>query len=65
MKEPKISASEALLGFCGWLTSRKEKTIMSSTDDAAPIVELIKQFMELNDLEDPREDYADFLTPTP
>ena len=50
-----MNPSEVLYAFCGWLTTRKEKTIMSSTDDAAPIVELIKQFSEANNLEDPRE----------
>lgn len=52
--EEGLTASEALFGFCGWLTIRKEKTVMSSADDAAPIVPLIVQFCEKNRLLDPR-----------
>lgn len=56
-----ISASEALFGFCGWLTSRKEKTKMSSSDNAAPIAELINKFNKVNKLKAPRENFADYL----
>lgn len=49
----KLSASEALYAFCGWLTSRDEKTVMSSKDDAAPIARRVKQFCKANDLADP------------
>jgi len=51
----KLIASEALFGFCGWLTTRKEKIIMSSSADASPIVELIAEFCDENKLENPRE----------
>ena len=43
-----LNPSEAIYGFAAWLTSRDEKTVMSASDDAAPIVELIKQFCEVN-----------------
>lgn len=56
MPEPKITAAEALYGFVGWLTTRKEQTVMSATDDAAPIAELVKEFIEANGIEDPRGD---------
>lgn len=52
-----LSASEALYGFCGWLTMRSEKTIMSGVDDCAPIVELIARFCDENKLCEPREDW--------
>ena len=52
-KEP--TASEALYAFCGWLTTREEKTVMSSKHDAAPIAERIKEFCEANDLSDPED----------
>lgn len=52
-----MNASEALYGFCGWLTSRKEKTIMSSSDDAAIIADLVNKFCEENNLSPPREDW--------
>jgi len=54
-KEDKLTASEALYGFCGWLAMRKEKTVMSSSDDAAPIAELIDQFCKENGLAEPRK----------
>ena len=57
-----LSGSEAVYGFCGWLTTRSEKTVMSSMDNAAPIAELIKTFCDENKLRDPREDYTDYLT---
>lgn len=51
----KLIASEALYGFCGWLTTRKEKTIMSSKNDSAPIAALVSQFCDENKLMKPRE----------
>jgi len=50
-----LTASEALFGFCGWLTTRKEKTVMSSTNDCASIARLIETFCAVNKLETPRE----------
>ena len=45
-----LNASEAVYGFAAWLTTRAEKTIMSASDDAAPIAELVKRFCEENSL---------------
>ena len=60
----KLSASEALYGFCAWLTCRKEKTVMSASNDAAPIVELIGKFINRNGLDEPREGWEkNILTP--
>lgn len=56
-----LSPSEALLGFIGWLTAREEKTIMSSTDDAAPVIERINEFCKEHSLEEPREGWAEML----
>ena len=50
----KLSASEALFGFCAWLTTREDKTIMSAADDAAPIPPLIDEFCKVNGLEEPK-----------
>jgi len=50
----KLTASEAIFGFCGWLTSREEKTVMSSNDDAAVIADLIKSYCDTNKLDEPR-----------
>ena len=51
----KLTAAEAVYGFCGWLTTREVKTIMSASDDAAPIATLIDQFCKENKLQDPRD----------
>lgn len=56
----KISASEALYGFCGWLTTRDEVVELSSTKDAAPIAELIGRFCTVNKLQEPRVNYTDY-----
>ena len=50
-----MSASEALYGFCGWLTCRDEQTIMSSKDDAAVIAELVDKFCKTNNLSEPKD----------
>ena len=47
----KLTASEALFGFCAWLTSRKERTIMSSSDDTTPVTELLNRFCEIHELD--------------
>ena len=57
----KLNSAEALFGFCGWLTCRKEKTVMSSADDCAPICELIKQFCDENNLTEPRDGWENNL----
>lgn len=57
-----LKGSEAIFGFCAWLTTRKKKTIMSASDDAGAIPPLIKEFCDLNKLSDPRENYTDYLT---
>ena len=51
----KLTASEAVYGFCGWLTTRKEQTIMSAKDNCVLICDLIKQFCEENKLGKPRD----------
>jgi hypothetical protein len=56
-----LSASEAVFGFCGWLTSRDKKTIMSSKNDAAVIVDLVAKFCQTNKFENPREGWEKIL----
>ena len=51
----KLIASEALYGFCAWLTTREEITVMSSRHDSAPIATLVSQFCDKNKLVKPRE----------
>ncbi len=62
IEDNRLTASEAIYGFCGWLTLRAEKTVMSAIDDCAPIVDLIKQFCDENKLEEPREHWVKNLT---
>ena len=40
----------ALFDFMGWLTTRKERLILSSTDDASPAADAIKVFAEMRGL---------------
>jgi len=61
-KSDKLIASEAIYGFCSWLTTCKERTVMGSSSDCAPIAEKIKEFCEVNNFEVPREDWAKNLT---
>ena len=61
MEDKELSGSEALFGFCAWLTCRKEKTIMSSKDNAAPIADLIKRFCNINNLTEPSDDWNKLL----
>jgi hypothetical protein len=56
-----LSGSEALYGFCAWLTTQKEKTVMSSSDDCASIVQKIDVFIKANKLSDPNEKYHEKL----
>mgnify|MGYP006375212771 FL=1 len=51
----KLTAAEAVFGFAGWLTSRPEKTVMSSTNDAAVIARLCGQLIKANGLAEPRD----------
>ena len=40
----------ALFDFMGWLTSRKERIVLSASDDAAPAVDAIRDFAKLRGL---------------
>ena len=57
----KLTASEALYGFAGWLTCRKETVIASSSHDAAIWADLVKTFCDENNLEEPREGWQNNL----
>lgn len=56
-----LSASEAVYGFCAWLTTVDTETIMSAHHDAGRIAELISTFCEINNFAEPREDWAENL----
>ena len=57
----KLNASEAIYGFCGWLTTRKEETKMGSKNDCAIIAELANEFCKENKLEEPRNGWENIL----
>ncbi len=40
----------ALFDFMGWLTTREERLVLSSTDNASPAADAIKHFAEMRDL---------------
>lgn len=63
--ESQLSASEAIFGFCGWLTSRDERTIMSASDDAPIIADLIQLFCDTNKLIEPRDGWENKFTHPP
>ena len=41
-----------LFDFMGFLTTRKEQIVLSSSDDAGPAVEAIKEFLYEKNIED-------------
>ena len=53
-----MSASEALYGFVGWLTTQDEPITAGSTHDCAVWAEKIKEFCDVNKLSEPREDWT-------
>lgn len=60
-KEDTLTASEALYGFAGWLTSREEPVVFSCRHDAAIAAELVDEYCRANELAEPRPWWADRL----
>lgn len=44
----KLTPTEAIFGFCAWLTTRDETAIFGAKHEAGFCVPLIKQFCEAN-----------------
>lgn len=61
METNELTGSEAIYGFCAWLTCQKEKTIMSSKHGCGDIAEKIKLFCETNKLTEPRDHWEEIL----
>lgn len=61
-KMEEMTASEAIYGFCAWLTTQQAETKMGAHHDCSVICDLIKKFCETNQLEEPRSDWTDRLT---
>lgn len=57
-----MSASEAIFGFAGWLTTRKVEVCAGASRDASVWAELCQQFCDTNKLQAPRENWAKYLT---
>ena len=53
-----LSASEALYGFAGWLTSQPDPTIFGSGHNCAPIADRIQEFCDANHLPEPRAHWS-------
>ena len=45
-----LQGQEILYGFCGWLTTRPQRTVMSCRDECSVIVDLIAEFSKVNEL---------------
>lgn len=56
-----LNPSEAVYGFCAWLTCREEKITISSSTDAAAVVDLVVQFCKVNNLPDISDDWPENL----
>lgn len=52
-KVPESQVSEALYTFMGWLTTRKDRLVLSAADDAAPAAEVIDEFCKANNIPEP------------
>ena len=51
----KLTPSEALFGFAGWITTRDEEVIASAKHDASIWAELVDTFCKENNLAGPRD----------
>ena len=47
---PHAVIAGALFDFMGWLTSRKERLVLSSADEASPAVDAIRDFAKMRGL---------------
>lgn len=59
--ESELTGAEAVYGFAAWLTCREERTVLSSTDNAAPVCCLVEQFCAENKLAAPRDGWENNL----
>jgi hypothetical protein len=57
-----LSASEALFGFMGWLTTRDAEVTFSEHHDAGVAVDLVSEFCKVNNLKDPSSGWDKNLT---
>ena len=50
----RISASEALFGFMGWLTTCDETLMIGAQHECAPVADAVKKFCDANNLAEPQ-----------
>src|SRR3954469_16793076 len=62
-RSKRLNAAEAVYAFCGWLTTRQNPVTMSSTPNASVPCELVKGFVEANDLPKVRSNYHNLIVP--
>lgn len=63
MKPEDWNGCEVLFAFCGWLTCRCEPTVMGATYNAAPVVDLVQEFVKRHGLGEPREGWDKAIVP--
>jgi hypothetical protein len=61
MSKDKLTASEAVYGFCGWITTRSVAVTAGDTHDCAAWANLVKEFCEANDLNEPADGWHENL----
>jgi hypothetical protein len=62
LRENELSASEALFGFGGWLSTRPEVLQVGGHFECPPVVDVIKRFIDANRLPPPRDGWDERLT---
>lgn len=62
MNEDTMNSTEAIFGFIGWLSCRKGMIKIGAKYDCDEIAQLIGEFVEMNNLPKPRDDWSDNLT---
>ena len=61
-KAEKLSASEALFGFMAWLTTKKQVSgPFGNGYECSQAAELISEFIKANNLEEPTDNYHDYI----
>ena len=53
-KDKKLKSYEAICGFCSWLSTRNQMTVMNTKTSIAPVAKLIQRFCNANKLDQPR-----------
>lgn len=58
MISDKLLPSEAVIAFVAWLTTRDEATVMGASHDSAVAATLVRDWIAVNQLKAPREDFG-------